>query len=79
MLNNQLAVVFVALCFVMVSVDGHGYIIDPPGRSSLWRVGIKGAPCNNDDNGINCGGFSVIIQFGLSVCNFLYLFLYLFS
>ncbi|XP_069120053.1 location of vulva defective 1-like isoform X2 [Argopecten irradians] len=35
-------------------VDGHGYMLDPPGRSSMWRVGFDTVP-NYDDNGLNCG------------------------
>lgn len=38
-------------------VSGHGYIIDPPSRSSEWRLGFNN-PINYDDNGLNCGGFS---------------------
>jgi hypothetical protein len=39
-------------------VWGHGYLVEPPQRSSLWRHGF-GGPENYDDNGLNCGGFEV--------------------
>lgn len=40
-------------------VNGHGMMLDPPGRSSMWRLGFN-TPKNYDDNGLNCGGRSVI-------------------
>lgn len=39
-------------------VAGHGRMLDPPGRSSMWRLGFP-TPKNYDDNGLNCGGRSV--------------------
>ena len=30
----------------------------PAGRNSMWRYGFKN-PSNFDDNGLNCGGFSL--------------------
>ncbi|GAB6030370.1 hypothetical protein CHUAL_007249 [Chamberlinius hualienensis] len=40
-----------------VSVNGHGRLMEPPNRSSLWRVGYA-APANYDDNQLYCGGYS---------------------
>ena len=40
--------------------EGHGMMLDPPGRSSMWRLGFP-TPVNNDDNGLNCGGRKVIL------------------
>ncbi|XP_005096033.1 uncharacterized protein LOC101845159 [Aplysia californica] len=40
---------------------GHGYLIDPAQRSSVWRVQKfipMHPPQNYDDNGLNCGGIS---------------------
>ncbi|XP_062605206.1 uncharacterized protein LOC134266995 [Saccostrea cucullata] len=34
---------------------GHGYLVEPPQRSSLWRRGL--GPDNFNDNALNCGGF----------------------
>jgi hypothetical protein len=44
------------------SVSGHGYICDPPGRSSMWRKECGGfsTPTNVNDMGLNCGGLEVI-------------------
>ncbi|XP_055642293.1 uncharacterized protein LOC129779062 [Toxorhynchites rutilus septentrionalis] len=39
-------------------VAGHGMVLDPVGRASRWRCSRK-APVNYDDNGLNCGGYSV--------------------
>ncbi|XP_067658857.1 uncharacterized protein [Haliotis asinina] len=36
---------------------GHGYMYDPPGRSTMWRWGFK-VPINYNDNALNCGGYS---------------------
>lgn len=38
--------------------DGHGMLLDPPGRSSMWRY-FPDQPTNYNDNGINCGGYGV--------------------
>ncbi|KAL8579495.1 hypothetical protein ACOMHN_025448 [Nucella lapillus] len=38
-------------------VRGHGMMIDPPQRSSMWRYGYS-TPRNYDDNQLYCGGFS---------------------
>lgn len=39
-------------------VDGHGRLVDPPSRSTMWRLGFKSEP-NYNDNQLFCGGFSV--------------------
>ena len=43
--------------------SGHGRLLEPPGRSTLWRYPdqFPNAPVNDDDNGLNCGGASVSI------------------
>lgn len=54
----------VYLISVLVVVDliskiaGHGMLLDPPGRSSMWRAGFP-TPINYDDNSLFCGGFMV--------------------
>nr|KAG5691648.1 hypothetical protein BaRGS_022923 [Batillaria attramentaria] len=45
----------VTLLLLLKSVDGHGYVMDPPQRSSLWRFGYN-TPVNNNDNQLFCGG-----------------------
>lgn len=40
-------------------VDGHGRMVDPPQRSSMWRFGFP-VPPNYDDAGLYCGGYAVI-------------------
>ncbi|XP_052786377.1 uncharacterized protein LOC128221816 [Mya arenaria] len=39
-------------------VKGHGYMYDPPQRSSAWRLGFN-TPVNYQDNELFCGGASV--------------------
>ncbi|XP_046345904.2 uncharacterized protein LOC124126503 [Haliotis rufescens] len=36
-------------------VASHGYLLEPPQRSSMWRVGF-GTPVNYNDMELNCGG-----------------------
>ncbi|XP_012938498.1 uncharacterized protein LOC106011887 [Aplysia californica] len=49
----------VTLATVLFShVQGHGRLIDPPARSTMWRYGFN-TPVNYDDNALYCGGFDV--------------------
>ncbi|XP_021357189.1 uncharacterized protein LOC110452820 isoform X2 [Mizuhopecten yessoensis] len=38
-------------------VRGHGRLLEPPGRASMWRFGYNSPP-NYDDNQLFCGGFN---------------------
>ncbi|KAL4224009.1 hypothetical protein ACF0H5_017466 [Mactra antiquata] len=50
------------LCLVsstgVTMVMGHARLIDPPGRSTMWRYGFH-TPRNTDDHQLSCGGFGV--------------------
>lgn len=46
--------VFLIICGIPWGC-GHGYLMEPPQRSSLWRHGFGGQE-NYNDNGLNCGG-----------------------
>ncbi|XP_060076808.1 uncharacterized protein LOC132556412 [Ylistrum balloti] len=48
-------VVFSMLVTLLGSAHGHGYLKDPPNRSSMWRFGFQ-TPKNYDDNQLFCGG-----------------------
>jgi len=48
----------VALTLVVLEVSGHGMMLDPPNRSSLWRFDSD-APINYNDNENFCGGYTV--------------------
>lgn len=39
-------------------VAGHGRLMDPPARNSMWRFGYPNA-VNYDDNELFCGGYGV--------------------
>ena len=54
-LFTSVLVAFIALNQIQ-TVEGHGMLIDPPGRSSMWRAGFP-VPPNYNDNELNCGGF----------------------
>lgn len=38
-------------------VSGHGRLIEPPSRSTMWRYGFNNPP-NFNDHEIYCGGFT---------------------
>ena len=42
-------------------VEGHGRMIEPPMRSSMWRAGYPNPPAgrNYNDNELFCGGAAV--------------------
>ena len=48
------------------SVSGHGRLIEPPSRSSMWRYGYDTEP-NYQDNQLYCGGFTVIFYIIFSI------------
>lgn len=63
------------LCLIQApGVTGHGRLVDPPSRSSMWRYGFKNPP-NYDDNQLYCGGVQVNI-FRLIAFKCLLLFLF---
>ncbi|XP_054166723.1 uncharacterized protein LOC128964190 [Oppia nitens] len=46
----------ILIVYTISKTNGHGYIADPPSRSSAWRFGFK-TPKNYNDNQLFCGGF----------------------
>ncbi|KAF4519535.1 hypothetical protein B566_EDAN009438 [Ephemera danica] len=59
----RLAVSVVILAVVLEQTDGHGYMIDPPNRSSMWRLGYKTPVCHRD-NAFHCGKSEIQEQYG---------------
>ncbi|KAL3287338.1 hypothetical protein HHI36_001812 [Cryptolaemus montrouzieri] len=49
---------FVILAIGLKETIGHGMMLEPPNRSSLWRF-YPHVPPNYDDDGNNCGGMTV--------------------
>ncbi|XP_046560863.1 bypass of stop codon protein 1-like isoform X2 [Haliotis rubra] len=41
---------------VVTEVDGHGYMLVPPGRSTAWRISLVNFHVNYNDNANYCGG-----------------------
>ncbi|KAG7209132.1 hypothetical protein KM043_015276 [Ampulex compressa] len=41
-----------------IGVEGHGRLMNPPARNSMWRFGFPN-PVNYNDNELYCGGYSV--------------------
>ncbi|XP_053387499.1 integumentary mucin C.1-like [Mercenaria mercenaria] len=55
---------FVAACAIIQQASGHGgRLMDPPSRSSAWRVGFP-TPRNYGDNDVSCGGFLTLVTNG---------------
>jgi len=48
----------VLLAILPSVVEGHGRLIEPAGRSTMWRYGFN-TPVNFNDNQLFCGGFNV--------------------
>lgn len=46
----------ISLALFVVGVHGHGRLMDPPARNSMWRFGYPN-PVNYNDNEIWCGGY----------------------
>lgn len=46
--------IFAVFAF-LEEISGHGMVLDPPNRSSLWRYN-NAAAINYDDNQNFCGG-----------------------
>lgn len=80
-LSNLFSNMMMLVCLLLLSVvkDSfqHGYMIDPPSRSSLWRVNKK-APPNYNDNRLYCGGRSVSYRYFFKLQLFLFLFFHIF-
>jgi len=47
---------FLIMALVWGEGEGHGRLLEPPARTSMWRFGFK-TPADYTDNGRNCGGF----------------------
>ncbi|KAK7084655.1 hypothetical protein SK128_024301 [Halocaridina rubra] len=52
---------FLCISSLVVCVCGHGRLMDPPARNSMWRFGYPN-PVNYNDNELYCGGFVVHYQ-----------------
>ena len=57
MMNTILPTCLILLYHVIHS-EGHGRLVEPPSRSSMWRYGFR-TPVNYDDNQLFCGGYDV--------------------
>ncbi|XP_059162986.1 uncharacterized protein LOC131946310 [Physella acuta] len=49
------AATLVVLSLLTFRVEGHGRLMDPPARNSMWRLGFAN-PVNYNDNELYCGG-----------------------
>ena len=58
MMNLFNSTLVTILMMLVARTNGHGRLIEPPSRSSMWRFGFK-TPVNYDDNQLFCGGYDV--------------------
>ncbi|XP_052221019.1 uncharacterized protein LOC127837742 [Dreissena polymorpha] len=56
-MSKYLYVCLLLLFTIVTEVNGHGRLVEPPSRSSMWRQGFN-SPQNYDDTSLFCGGFS---------------------
>ncbi|CAL1265993.1 unnamed protein product [Larinioides sclopetarius] len=49
---------FIFCWCLAIQVQGHGRLLEPPSRSSMWRFGYD-TPSNYNDNELFCGGIYV--------------------
>jgi hypothetical protein len=52
-------IIILALSMSIQKIAGHGRLMDPPSRSSIWRLpefSSYSPPINYDDNQLFCGG-----------------------
>ncbi|XP_074093831.1 uncharacterized protein LOC141524055 [Cotesia typhae] len=57
-LSRPLVFLLSILALQNIDVDGHGRLMDPPSRNSMWRFGYPN-PVNYNDNELFCGGYAV--------------------
>ncbi|XP_066154070.1 uncharacterized protein [Euwallacea fornicatus] len=57
-INQSLILPVMVICLTARVVQGHGRLMDPPARNSMWRFGFPN-PVNYNDNELYCGGFTV--------------------
>lgn len=58
--KKQVSYLALVNCFISL-VHGHGRLVNPPGRASMWRYGFD-TPVDFNDNQLFCGGFNVSID-----------------
>lgn len=64
--NTKALVTYILIINSFISsIHGHGRLIDPPGRASMWRYGFN-TPVDYNDNQLFCGGYNVCIRFFLN-------------
>lgn len=62
-------VTFQIICLVLIEVNGHGRLLEPPSRSSLWRLPKyqdldPPVNFNYDDDQLYCGGLGNMVNNG---------------
>ncbi|XP_060063200.1 uncharacterized protein LOC132543699 [Ylistrum balloti] len=66
-LRSPLACLLLWINIFSTVVNGQGQMVDPPGRSSMWRLGFA-TPINFHDNRLNCGNRKQPLNFWSGNC-----------
>ena len=61
-----IASIIIYNCLIVYNVHGHAILDIPLSRASAWTYD-KTRPVNNNDDGLNCGDFSVSLSLSLSL------------
>ncbi|KAL0280044.1 UNVERIFIED_CONTAM: hypothetical protein PYX00_001458 [Menopon gallinae] len=56
-MGRWMMAVFAVLASMLALAGGHGRLIEPPSRATMWRYGFD-TPANYNDHELYCGGFS---------------------
>jgi hypothetical protein len=65
--GNYLLGLLLSFCFLIVKVNSHGRLMEPPARNAMWRFGYPN-PINYNDNELFCGGYAVQWEQNLGKC-----------
>lgn len=63
MKRSLISIVLIILKFGRL-VSGHGRLMNPPARNSMWRLGFPN-PVNYNDHELFCGGYAGIDSYQL--------------
>lgn len=58
-----LTILTVTFAEILHTRGGGGRLVEPSGRSSLWRSNSTLQPVNENDHRNNCGGFEVSLNY----------------
>jgi len=58
--TKTILLMHIMIAVTTIGVQGHGRLLEPPSRASMWRFGFQ-TPIDYNDNQLFCGGFTVSV------------------